>query len=52
MGEAVVDGGNPFAEVAKSVAPDRSVSDGPAGSASNGYTPELPLTQNLVTSVT
>jgi hypothetical protein len=38
MGDAVVDGGNPFSGVARSVAPDRSVSDGPAGSASNGYT--------------
>lgn len=38
MGAAVVDGGNPFSPMAKSVAPDRSVSDGPAGTMYNGYT--------------
>lgn len=38
MGAAVVDGGNPFSPMAKSVAPDRSVNDGPAGTMYNGYT--------------
>jgi hypothetical protein len=38
MGDAVADGGNPFTPMAKSVAPDRSVSDGPAGTMYNGYT--------------
>ena len=37
MGDAVVDGGNPFS-MAKNVSPDRTVSDGPAGTMYNGYT--------------
>jgi hypothetical protein len=36
-GDAVVDGGNPFSEVARSINPDRSVSDGPAGSMADGH---------------
>ncbi len=36
LGEAVVDGGNPFTNV-KSIASDASVSDGPVGSMSSGY---------------
>jgi hypothetical protein len=38
LGGAVVDPGNPFTPVAKSVASDGSVHDGPAGSMASGYT--------------
>ena len=38
LGSAVVDPGNPFTPLAKSVAADGSVSDGPAGSMASGYT--------------
>jgi hypothetical protein len=38
LGEAVVDGGNPFTPMAKSVNSDGTVSDGPAGSMATGYT--------------
>lgn len=38
LGEAVKDGGNPFTPAAKSISPDGSVGDGPAGSMASGYT--------------
>jgi len=38
LGGAVVDAGNPFTPMAKSVASDGKVSDGPAGSMASGYT--------------
>src|SRR5262245_12332082 len=38
LGSAVVDGGNPFTPVAKSVASDGTVSDGPVGTPASGYT--------------
>ena len=37
LGEAVVDGGNPFTPLAKSIASDGSVSDGPVGTMATGY---------------
>jgi hypothetical protein len=37
LGSAVVDGGNPFTAVAKSVATDGTVSDGPVGTMATGY---------------
>jgi hypothetical protein len=37
IGSAVVDGGNPFTQVAKSVARDGRVSDGPVGTMATGY---------------
>ena len=37
LGEAVVDGGNPFSPMAKSIASDGSVSDGPVGVMATGY---------------
>ena len=37
IGSAVVDGGNPFTQVAKSVAHDGKVSDGPVGTMATGY---------------
>ena len=37
LGSAVVDGGNPFTPMAKSIASDGTVSDGPVGSMANGY---------------
>jgi hypothetical protein len=37
LGDALVDGGNPFTPGAKSISPDGSVSDGPVGSAASGY---------------
>ena len=37
LGPAVVDGGYPFSPMAKSVASDGSVSDGPVGTMSTGY---------------
>src|SRR2546423_9657871 len=38
LGSAVVDGGNPFTPVAKSIASDGTVSDGPVGTMATGYT--------------
>ena len=38
LGSAVKDGGNPFTPAAKSIAPDGSVSDGPAVGMATGYT--------------
>ena len=38
LGEAVVDPGNPFTPMAKSVTSDGKVHDGPAGSMASGYT--------------
>jgi len=38
LGSAVVDPGNPFGPMAKSIASDGKVSDGPAGSMASGYT--------------
>ena len=38
LGPAVVDPGNPFTPMAKSIASDGKVSDGPAGSMASGYT--------------
>lgn len=37
MGEAVVDGGNPFTPMAKSIASDGTVSDGGIGTLATGY---------------
>jgi hypothetical protein len=37
LGHAVVDGGYPFSPMAKSVARDGTVKDGPAGTMSSGY---------------
>ena len=37
IGSAVVDGGNPFTQVAKSVASDGRVNDGPVGTMATGY---------------
>jgi len=37
LGEAVVDAGDPFTPMAKGIASDGSVSDGPAGSMASGY---------------
>ena len=38
LGSAVVDTGNPFTPVAKSIASNGSVSDGPVGTMASGYT--------------
>jgi hypothetical protein len=38
LGQAVVDPGNPFTPVAKSVSMDGMVKNGPAGSMASGYT--------------
>ena len=38
LGSAVVDPGSPFTPVAKSVASDGSVKNGPAGTMASGYT--------------
>jgi len=38
LGAAVVDPGNPFTPMAKSVASDGKVSDGPVGTMATGYT--------------
>ncbi len=38
LGRAVVDPGYPFMPVAKSVASDGTISDGPAGTMASGYT--------------
>src|SRR5438105_12662759 len=37
LGSAVVDGGNPFTPMAKSIASNGTVSDGPVGTAASGY---------------
>jgi hypothetical protein len=38
LGSAVVDGGNPFTRVAKSIASNGTVSDGPVGTMATDYT--------------
>ena len=38
LGDAVVDPGNPFSPVTKNIASDRTVSNGPIGTQSSGYT--------------
>ena len=38
LGSAVVDPGNPFTPVAKSIASDGAVKEGPAGTMATGYT--------------
>lgn len=38
LGSAVLDGGNPFTAVAKSIASNGTVSDGPVGTMATGYT--------------
>jgi hypothetical protein len=37
LGSAVVDGGNPFTQMAKSIASDGRVTDGPVGTMATGY---------------
>ena len=37
LGSALVDGGNPFTPMAKSIASDGTVSDGPVGTMASGY---------------
>jgi hypothetical protein len=37
LGSALVDGGNPFTPVAKSIAHNGTVSDGPVGTLATGY---------------
>ena len=37
LGSALVDGGNPFTPMAKSIASDGKVSDGPVGAMASGY---------------
>jgi hypothetical protein len=37
IGAALVDGGNPFTPMSKTIASDGKVSDGPVGSPSSGY---------------
>jgi len=37
IGSALVDGGNPFTPVVKTISPDGKVSDGPAGTLACGY---------------
>src|SRR5438132_1309534 len=37
LGNAVVDGGNPFTPAAKSIASDGTVNDGPLGTMASGY---------------
>ena len=37
LGGALVDGGNPFTPMVKSIASDGKVSDGPVGSMASGY---------------
>ncbi len=37
LGSAMVDGGNPFTPMAKSIASDGKVSDGPVGAMASGY---------------
>jgi hypothetical protein len=38
LGDAVVDPGNPFTPIARSIAPNGRVSDGPVGVMATGYT--------------
>lgn len=38
LGSAVVDPGNPFTPLAKSISSDGNISDGPAGTMASGYT--------------
>jgi hypothetical protein len=38
LGSALVDGGAPFSPMAKGIASDGAVSDGPIGTAASGYT--------------
>jgi hypothetical protein len=38
LGSAVVDAGNPFTPMAKSITSDGTVSDGPIGTPASGYT--------------
>jgi hypothetical protein len=38
LGSAVIDPGNPFTPVAKSITSDGTVSDGPVGTPASGYT--------------
>ena len=38
LGGALVDGGNPFTPVAKSIASNGTISDGPVGTMATGYT--------------
>jgi hypothetical protein len=38
LGEAVVDGGDPFTQMAKNIASNGMVSDGPVGTMATGYT--------------
>ena len=38
LGSNLVDGGNPFTPVAKSIASNGTVSDGPVGTKASGYT--------------
>lgn len=38
LGSAILDGGNPFTPVAKSIASNGTVSDGPVGTMATGYT--------------
>ena len=38
LGKALVDRGNPFSPVAKSIKSDGAVSDGPVGTMASGYT--------------
>src|SRR5215813_12994941 len=38
LGRAVVDPGNPFTPMAKSITSDGTVSDGPIGTSASGYT--------------
>ena len=38
LGSALVDGGNPFTPVAKSISSDGTVRDGPVGTPASGYT--------------
>jgi len=37
LGSAVADGGNPFTPVAKTIAGDGTISDGPVGTMATGY---------------
>jgi hypothetical protein len=37
LGKALVDGGNPFTPMAKNIASDGKVSDGPVGTMASGY---------------
>jgi hypothetical protein len=37
LGDKLVDGGNPFTPMAKTVSPDGAISDGPIGTLATGY---------------